>query len=217
VTLLIEKPAIAIVTQGKKIVTLSRKAKREDVGEAKVDAATPAANDVVEEIADSVKAFHETDFGDTAVKRSENEKKAFDKLAKKFERRKINLTFSIERVTSYQAGKYALHLGNPSAAGSNLTHPLQHLIVALAKAQSLKISSLSILEICGSVKLVRNGELWSEEQSLLAGAKARLPVSMIGDVTLLVEQPTVRIVTRDVDGRINTSIMAKPVPVRKSR
>ena len=68
-SLAIEKPTICIAgTQGKEIVVKGKKG-------GKKEGNRPAVRSVEEEIADGVEAFFRSDFGDTAVKRSENQKR----------------------------------------------------------------------------------------------------------------------------------------------
>lgn len=172
-------------------------------------------NSLEKEITESVDAFLATDFSDTNfIRKNENQKNEFDKLAKRFAGRRITLTFPIQNVDP--ASKVAYCLRFPKDSGCRL----QGLIVGLSKEQALRISSASVLQISGNVKLLRsNMGDGIAIQKFEAGAASKIVAisfGSAGSVKLLVEQPAVRVITRDKDGNVKMSISAKPLPPNKS-
>ncbi len=77
---------------------------------------SPKSKSLEEEIAESVENFFTSDFGDTEVSFRENEKKAFEKLVKKFDGRNLKINFPIEDI-SVEQGKYVLTFGKPDFPG----------------------------------------------------------------------------------------------------
>jgi Leucine-rich repeat (LRR) protein len=167
----------------------------------------------VKELAGGVEAFFAADLGDTDVRIAENRKKAFEKLAKTFDGRRIKLVFPIKNISGGERGSYMLSLEAPGFPVLPRWY-IQFLSIVLTREQALKVDRSSALEISGSIKLLTSpvralsSEGWGmpnqavDGQSFAAG-KSVAVVSWdrsqgepeFRTVSLAIEKATVAIVT----------------------
>lgn len=166
-----------------------------------------------EEIAEKIEAFFARDHGDTAVQKRENERKEFEKIAKLFDGRKLQLNFPVDNLSGEQT-KYQLLLQDPHFPGPLKYDLLESVSVALSKKDAVRVSNSSSLEITGRIKLTYR-DRWAKP---IVGVKSKQQISVIawmGDearrVELAIDKPVLRIATVSEDGKQKTYITIKPL------
>ncbi len=185
-TLMVENPSFNIIQQNEK------NDKEENTKKKTLE----------EEMVEDIAKFMSTNLGDTGIERSENQKKAFEQLSKKFNGRRIRLCFPIKDVNSSSNKNYYNVTINDIGilALKEATCEYAHTIpLKLSKEEALKIGNSSNLEISGNIRLENSG--WFK-----SGARSSLCLvswsSSWRNVALSIEKVTFKIMLKNDKGNL---------------